>query len=100
MKSFSTQSIDEHWKHLYSFLDFIKHNGLVVSTKIIKLFQTKIRFLGYEKDKSILMIELSHLLINFLILSQINKYKYIYIYPQSITVGSIPLQSMFFPNEN
>ena len=40
--------IDEHWKHLNSFLDIIKHNGLVVSTPKIKLFQTKIRFLGYN----------------------------------------------------
>ena len=41
-------SIDEHWKHLYSFLDTIKRNGLVVSTKKIKLFQTKVHFLGYD----------------------------------------------------
>ena len=40
--------IDEHWKYLYSFLDTIKRNGLVVSAKKIKLFQTKVRFLGYD----------------------------------------------------
>ena len=40
--------IDEHWKHLNSFLDIIKHNGLVVSSPKIKFFQTKIRFLGYN----------------------------------------------------
>ena len=40
--------IYEHQKHLYSFLDSIKRNGLVVSTKKIKLFQTKVRFLGYD----------------------------------------------------
>ena len=43
-----SNSIDEHWKHLYSFLDTIKRNGLVVSAKKIKLFQTKVRFLGYD----------------------------------------------------
>ena len=29
----------------------MKHNGLVVSTKKIKLFQTKVRFLGYNISK-------------------------------------------------
>ena len=43
-----SNSIDEHWKHLYSFLKTIKRNGLVVSTKKIKLFQTKVSFLGYD----------------------------------------------------
>ena len=44
----SSKSIDEHWKHLNSFLHIIKFNGLVVSSPKIKLFQTKIRFLGYN----------------------------------------------------
>ena len=35
----------------YSFLDTIKRNGLVVSTKKIKLFQTKVHFLGYDIAK-------------------------------------------------
>jgi hypothetical protein len=43
-----SKSIEKHWKHLNSFLDTIKHCGLVVSTKKIKLFQTKIRFLGFD----------------------------------------------------
>ena len=43
-----SNSIDEHWKHLYSFLDTIKRNGLIFSAKKIKLFQTKVRFLGYD----------------------------------------------------
>lgn len=43
-----SSSIDEHWKHLNSFLDTIKRNGLVVSAKKVKLFQTKVRFLGYD----------------------------------------------------
>jgi hypothetical protein len=43
-----SKSIEEHWKHLNSFLNIIKHNGLVVSSLKIKLFQTKILFLGYN----------------------------------------------------
>ena len=43
-----SNSIDEHWKYLYSFLETIKWNGLIVSVKKIKLFQTKVHFLGYD----------------------------------------------------
>ena len=43
-----SSSIDEHWKHLHSFLDIIKRNGLVVFAKKVKLFQTKVRFLGFD----------------------------------------------------
>ena len=44
-----SSSINEHWKHLYSFLDTIKRNALVVSAKKIKLFQKKkVCFLGYD----------------------------------------------------
>jgi len=43
-----SKSIDEHWKHLKSFLEIIEINGLAVSAKKIKLFQTKIRFLGFD----------------------------------------------------
>ncbi|KAI8572029.1 hypothetical protein RHMOL_Rhmol01G0167300 [Rhododendron molle] len=43
-----SNSIDDHWKHLKSFVQTIKHNGLVISAPKIKLFQTKIRFLGYD----------------------------------------------------
>ena len=32
-----SKSIDEHWKHLNSFLDIIKLNGSVVSSQKIKL---------------------------------------------------------------
>ena len=35
-----SKSIEEHWKHMNSFLDTIKHSGTVVSAKKIKLFQT------------------------------------------------------------
>ena len=46
-----SSSIDEHQKHLYSFQDTIKRNGLVVFVKKIKLFQMKVRFLGYDNSK-------------------------------------------------
>ena len=36
---------------MYSFLDTIKRNGLVVSAKKVKLFQTKISFLGFDISK-------------------------------------------------
>ena len=41
-------SIEQHWKHLRIFFNVIKSHGLVVSAPKIKLFQTKIRFLGYN----------------------------------------------------
>jgi hypothetical protein len=43
-----SRSIEEHWKHLNKFLHIIKSNGLVVSAPKIKLFQTKVRFLGFN----------------------------------------------------
>jgi hypothetical protein len=43
-----SKSVEEHWKHLNSFLEVIKTNGLVVSATKIKLFQTNIRFLGFN----------------------------------------------------
>jgi hypothetical protein len=43
-----SKSIEEHWKHLNAYLGTIKHSSLVVSAKKIKLFQTKIRFLGFD----------------------------------------------------
>ena len=47
-----SKSIDEHWKHLYLFARIIKSNGLVVSASKIKLFQTNVRFLGYNIHRS------------------------------------------------
>jgi hypothetical protein len=44
--------IEEHWKHFNSFLEVIKVNGLLVSATKIKLFQTNIRFLGYNIHQS------------------------------------------------
>ncbi|BBG96817.1 Excinuclease ABC, C subunit, partial [Prunus dulcis] len=43
-----SESIEQHWKHLHKFLQIIKQNGLVVSAKKIKLFQTNVRFLGFN----------------------------------------------------
>ena len=43
--------IDEQWKHLNMFARIIKSNGLVVLATKIKLFQTKIRFLGYNSHQ-------------------------------------------------
>jgi hypothetical protein len=42
------KSIEEHWKHLNTFVNIVNANGLVVSTSKVKLFQTKVRFLGYN----------------------------------------------------
>ena len=43
-----SKNLTEHQQHLDEFIKLIKNNGLVVSAKKIKIFQTKIRFLGYE----------------------------------------------------
>ncbi|KAK6150679.1 hypothetical protein DH2020_015611 [Rehmannia glutinosa] len=39
--------LEEHFKHLKTFLYIVKQNGLVVSKSKMSLFQTKIRFLGH-----------------------------------------------------
>jgi hypothetical protein len=46
-----SKSNEEYWKHLNSFLDTIKHSDLIVSAKKIKIFQTKIKFLGFDISK-------------------------------------------------
>ena len=43
-----SKNINEHRQHLDEFIKIIKENGLVVSTIKIKIFQTKITFLGYQ----------------------------------------------------
>jgi len=43
-----SKNINEHRQHLDEFIEIINVNGLVVSAKKIKIFQTKIRLLGYE----------------------------------------------------
>ncbi|GAB2265572.1 hypothetical protein Dimus_037837 [Dionaea muscipula] len=40
-------NIDQHFKHLHIFYDIVKQNGLVISFPKMKLFQTKVRFLGH-----------------------------------------------------
>ena len=41
-------SLEKHFVHLKKFFNVIKANGMACSTPKMKLFQTKIRFLGYE----------------------------------------------------
>ena len=43
-----SKNIDSHFKHLNTFFKIVKFNGLVVSAKKMKLFQTSIRFLGHD----------------------------------------------------
>ena len=43
-----SKSIDQHFKHLQTFLHVIEKNGLAVSASKMVLFQTKIRFLGHD----------------------------------------------------
>ena len=43
-----SSNIDQHFKHINIFIDIIKRNCLVVSLPKIKLFETKLRFVGFE----------------------------------------------------
>ena len=43
-----SKGINQHIQHLNKFIEVIKESGLVVSAKKIKIFHTKIRFLGFE----------------------------------------------------
>ena len=43
-----SEDIDSHFKHLNVFFKIVKNNWLVISAKNIKLFQTKIIFLGHD----------------------------------------------------
>jgi hypothetical protein len=43
-----SKSIEQHLKHLHTFVQIIKNNGLVVSPNKISLFQNNIRFLGHN----------------------------------------------------
>ncbi|KAA0058436.1 Enzymatic polyprotein [Cucumis melo var. makuwa] len=49
-----SNTVDQHFKHLRVLLNAIKSNGLVVSQPKIKLFQTRVRFLGYEINQGII----------------------------------------------
>ena len=42
-----SNSIEQHFKHLKTFLYVVKASGLVVSEKKISLFQTRVKFLGH-----------------------------------------------------
>ena len=41
-------NLEKNFKHISICIDIIKRNGLVVSIPYLKLFETKIRFLGFE----------------------------------------------------
>ena len=43
-----SNTIDQHFKHLQTFLHVIEKNSLAVSTSKMVLFQTKIRFLRHD----------------------------------------------------
>ena len=43
-----SNSIEEHFKHFKIFQKTVRENGLVISATKIKLFQTNIRFLGFD----------------------------------------------------
>ena len=43
-----SNSVDQYFKHILTFLHVIKKNEVVVFTPKMKLFQTKIRFLGHD----------------------------------------------------
>ena len=43
-----SNSIEEHFQHLKFFQKIVRENGLVISASKIKLFQTNIRFLGFD----------------------------------------------------
>ena len=43
-----SKSLEQHKKHLRAFLNTVKLNGLVVSAPKIKLFQTQVKFLGFD----------------------------------------------------
>ena len=43
-----SNSIEEHFQHLRIFQKIVRDNGLVISASKIKLFQTNIRFLGFD----------------------------------------------------
>jgi len=43
-----SKSIDQHSKHLQTFIFIMEKNGLAASASKMLLFQTKIRFLGHD----------------------------------------------------
>ena len=49
-----SKSLNQHWKHLRTFLQTVRFNGLVVSAPKIKLFQTCVRFLGFDIHQGVI----------------------------------------------
>lgn len=47
-----SQSINQHFKHLETFLQIVKNNRLVMLATKLKSFQTKIRFLIHKIHKN------------------------------------------------
>jgi hypothetical protein len=43
-----SESINQHFHHMELFYQIIKNNGLVLSERKLKIFQSKIRFLGFD----------------------------------------------------
>ena len=43
-----SNSIEEHFQHLKFFQKLVRYNELVISASETKLFQTNIRFLGFD----------------------------------------------------
>ncbi|KAL5758725.1 hypothetical protein ACOSP7_021336 [Xanthoceras sorbifolium] len=69
-----SKSMDQHWKHLKTFHNVVQWAGLVVSAKMIKLFQDNVRFLGRTSTMAQLLqlTGLSSLQKRFLMKSQTN----------------------------
>lgn len=51
-----SETIEKHWKQLKVFFHKVKENGLLVSARKIKLFQTKIRFLGHNIEQGLISL--------------------------------------------
>lgn len=43
--------IEQHFKHLQTFLNLVIRNGLVLSKMKIEIFQIKVRFLGHDLEQ-------------------------------------------------
>jgi len=42
-----SKNIQDHFKHVHTFVQLVKRNGLVLSKKKIEVFQTSVKFLGH-----------------------------------------------------
>ncbi|CAL2245616.1 unnamed protein product [Prunus armeniaca] len=50
-----SNSLEQHFKHLNIFLKVVKHAGLVVSAKKMKLFSSKVHFLGHNINEGLIV---------------------------------------------